>query len=194
VASASTSVAAAQQALRADGDSGSADEMPQAAITEAEAKVRLQQVAASRAQRQAATAVAPAAPAAPTCVLPSHGALTSTFAMRWGVMHWGIDLAAPMRTPEYAARDGVVLRAGTASGFGLAIWIEHPNGDVTVYGHMDSILVKPGQLVQAGQTIALMGARGEATGPHLHFEVHRGSEYGNKIDPLPWLKACGVSI
>jgi murein DD-endopeptidase MepM/ murein hydrolase activator NlpD len=109
-------------------------------------------------------------------------------------MHWGIDLAAPMRTPEYAARDGVVLRAGPSQGFGLAVYVKHGNGDVTVYGHMDSITVKVGQFVAAGQTIALLGMRGESTGPHLHFEVHKGSEYGNKIDPLPWLRGCGVTV
>jgi murein DD-endopeptidase MepM/ murein hydrolase activator NlpD len=151
-------------------------------------------VAASRATRQAAT-VAAAQPPAPECVLPVAGArLSSTFAMRWGVMHWGIDLAAPMRTPELAARDGIVLRAGASQGFGLAVYIKHANGDVTVYGHMDSITVKVGQFVQAGQTIALLGMRGESTGPHLHFEVHENSEYGNKIDPLPWLRACGVDV
>ena len=152
---------------------------------------------ASRATRQAAAVAADAAaqPPPPECVLPvAGGRLTSTFAMRWGVMHWGIDLAAPMRTPEYAARDGVVLRAGPSQGFGLAVYLKHDNGDVTVYGHMDSITVKVGQYVQAGQTIALLGMRGESTGPHLHLEVQRNSEYGNKIDPLPWLRACGVSV
>lgn len=187
-----TSVAAAQEALLSDGDE--VEVAPQASISEAEASERLRQVAASRATR-ASAAVAAAQPPAPECVLPVAGAqLTSTFAMRWGVMHWGIDLAAPMRTPEYAARDGIVLRAGPSQGFGLAVYIKHENGDVTVYGHMDSITVKVGQFVQAGQTIALLGMRGEATGPHLHFEVHKDSEYGNKIDPLPWLRACGVSI
>jgi murein DD-endopeptidase MepM/ murein hydrolase activator NlpD len=188
------SVAEAQRVLLAsDSDDGGAEEAPQASITEAEAAVRLQQVAASRAQRAAAVQAAPQPPA-PECVLPTHGTLTSTFAVRWGVMHWGIDLAAPMRTPEYAARDGVVLRAGASQGFGLAVYIKHDNGDVTVYGHMDSITVKVGQYVQAGQTIALLGMRGESTGPHLHFEVHHGSEYGNKIDPIPWLRSCGVSV
>jgi murein DD-endopeptidase MepM/ murein hydrolase activator NlpD len=190
-----TSVAAAQQALLSDGDE--VEVAPQASITEAEAAERLRQVAASRATRQAAADAASQAaqPPAPECVLPVAGAqLTSTFSVRWGVMHWGIDLAAPMRTPEYAARDGVVLRAGASQGFGLAVYIKHENGDVTVYGHMDSITVKVGQFVQAGERIALLGMRGESTGPHLHFEVHKDSEYGGKIDPLPWLRACGVSI
>jgi murein DD-endopeptidase MepM/ murein hydrolase activator NlpD len=123
-----------------------------------------------------------------------HGVLTSCFCARWGTFHYGIDLAGPFDTPEYAAEDGVVLRAGPATGFGLAIYILHADGYVTVYGHMDVIKVSVGQFVQAGQTIALEGARGEATGPHLHFEVHQGGEYGTPIDPIPWLAARGVSV
>ena len=114
--------------------------------------------------------------------------------MRWGQMHWGIDLAAPMHTPEYAAMDGVVLRAGAASGFGLAVYILHANGDVTIYGHMDKILVAAGQYVQAGDEIALLGMRGQSTGPHLHFEVHQGGIDGKRIDPIPWLAARGVTV
>jgi murein DD-endopeptidase MepM/ murein hydrolase activator NlpD len=188
-----TSVLTAQEESLDTSDEG-VEVLPQASITEAEAQARLQEVAASRAAR-AEAAEAAAEAARPKCVLPVSGArLTSTFAMRWGVMHWGIDLAAPMRTPEYAAMDGVVLRAGAASGFGLAVYILHENGDVTVYGHMDSILVDVGQYVQAGDTIALLGQRGQATGPHLHFEVHQGGMNGKRIDPIPWLNACGVSV
>ena len=109
-------------------------------------------------------------------------------------MHWGIDLAAPMMTEEYAAADGVVLRAGAASGYGNAVYILHESGDVTVYGHMDEILVAPGDYVEAGDTIALLGNRGQSTGPHLHFEVHQGGENGTKIDPVPWLRARGVAV
>jgi murein DD-endopeptidase MepM/ murein hydrolase activator NlpD len=90
--------------------------------------------------------------------------------------------------------DGVVLRAGAASGFGLAVYILHANGDVTVYGHMEKILVDVGDYVQAGDTIALLGQRGQSTGPHLHFEVHQGGMTGKKTDPVPWLRARGVSI
>jgi murein DD-endopeptidase MepM/ murein hydrolase activator NlpD len=188
-----TSVLTAQEEALDTDDQG-VEVLPQASITEAEAQQRLQQVAASRAARAEAQAAAEEA-ARPKCVLPVNGArLTSTFAMRWGVMHWGIDLAAPMRTPEYAAMDGVVLRAGPASGFGLAVYIKHANGDVTVYGHMDSILVDVGQYVQAGDTIALLGQRGQATGPHLHFEVHQGGMDGARVDPIPWLSACGVQV
>jgi murein DD-endopeptidase MepM/ murein hydrolase activator NlpD len=120
--------------------------------------------------------------------------MTTCFCMRWGTMHWGIDLAAPMGTPEYAAMDGVVVKAGPASGFGQAIYIQHANGDVTVYGHMEKMLVATGQVVHAGDEIALMGAEGQATGPHLHFEVHAGGMEGQRIDPVAWLQERGVQL
>jgi murein DD-endopeptidase MepM/ murein hydrolase activator NlpD len=188
----STSVVDAEQALLSS-DEG-VEVMPQASITVAEAQARLQEVAASRAARAEAEATAREA-ARPKFVLPIHGArFSSCFCSRWGTFHWGIDLAAPMHTPEYAAGDGVVLRAGAASGFGLAVYILHENGDVTVYGHMDKILVKPGQYVEAGETIALLGMRGQSTGPHLHFEVHQGGEEGKRIDPVAWLAERGVKV
>jgi murein DD-endopeptidase MepM/ murein hydrolase activator NlpD len=186
-----TSVLAAQQALA---EEEGLEVLPQASITVAEAQARLEEVAASRAARAEAEAAAIEA-ARPKFVLPVDGArLTSGFGPRWGTYHYGIDLAAPMRTPEYAAGDGVVLRAGAASGFGLAVYILHENGDVTVYGHMDEILVEPGQYVDAGDTIALLGNRGQSTGPHLHFEVHRGGEDGERINPVTWLNERGVSV
>ena len=187
-----TSVAAAQDAL-VTSDEGT-ELLPRASITVAEAQARLQEVAASRAARAEAEAAAREA-ARPKFVLPINGAhYTSCFCSRWGTFHWGIDLAAPMHTPEYAAGDGVVLRAGAASGFGLAVYIQHENGDVTVYGHMEQILVQAGQVVKAGDVIALLGNRGQSTGPHLHFEVHVGGINGQKIDPLPWLRERGIAI
>jgi murein DD-endopeptidase MepM/ murein hydrolase activator NlpD len=186
------SVVAAEQAL------GSAEQgtevQPMAQITLTEARARLEQVRVSRQARAKRDAAAQEA-ARPKAVLPIRGAyISSCFCARWGTFHWGVDFAAPMDTPEYAAMDGVVIRAGAASGFGLAVYILHENGDVTVYGHMDKILVSAGQVVQAGQTIALLGARGQATGPHLHFEVHQGGMNGTRIDPLPWLRARGVNV
>ena len=203
VATGPTSVFAAQMELATGGDD--VETLPMASITEAEAQARLAEVAASRAQRAAAEAAAAQAAEAdaaaareaarPKAVLPVKGArFTSGYGPRWGGYHYGIDLAAPMRTPEYAAVDGVVLRAGSASGFGLAVYILHENGDVTVYGHMDKILVEPGQYVEAGETIALLGNTGQSTGPHLHFEVRQGGEGGKKVDPVKWLAARGVEV
>jgi murein DD-endopeptidase MepM/ murein hydrolase activator NlpD len=174
-------------------------------VADAHVTERLVELAASRNERDAeqaaavqvqADADAAAAEAArPKAVLPVAGArLTSTFGPRWGTLHAGIDLAAPIGTAEYAAMDGIVLEAGPASGFGLAVYIQHQNGDVTVYGHMEKILVSAGQVVKAGDTIALLGNRGQSTGPHLHFEVHVGGINGTKIDPLPWLRERGIAI
>ena len=191
----STVLAAQMELATIDDD---IEALPMASITEAEAQARLAGVAASRAQRAAAEAAAAEAAqeaARPEAVLPVDGArFTSGYGGRWGTFHFGIDLAAPMRTPEHAAMDGVVLRAGSASGFGLAVYVLHENGDVTVYGHMDEILVAPGQYVEAGETIALLGNRGQSTGPHLHFEVHQGGMNGKRIDPVPWLAERGVEV
>jgi len=177
--------------------------------TEDQATAELQQMVASRAVREDAqaaaaqqqaevdqAAVAAAAEAArPRAVLPVQGAsLSSGFGYRWGTLHAGMDFAAPLGTPEYAAMDGVVVQAGAASGFGLAVYIQHENGDVTVYGHMQQILVVEGQTVRAGDTIALLGNRGQSTGPHLHFEVHLGGIDGERVDPLPWLRDHGVDV
>ena len=191
----STSVLAAQEQLLAEDE---LEVMPMASITEAQAQARLEDVAASRQERADAAEAAAAAAreaARPKTVLPVAGAtLTSTFGARWGTFHYGIDLAAPMMTPEYAAADGVVLRAGAASGYGLVVYILHESGEVTVYGHMEQITVAAGDYVEAGDTIALVGSRGQSTGPHLHFEVRQGGENGRKIDPIPWLRDRGVDI
>ncbi|MGY1855462.1 M23 family metallopeptidase [Modestobacter sp. SYSU DS0290] len=175
--------------------------MPQSSISEVEARARLEEVAAARAERQAreeeaaAAAAAAAEAARPKVVAPiAKYRLTSCFCQRWGTMHWGVDLAAPMLTPEYSVEDGVVLRAGAASGYGLAVYILGESGDVTVYGHMEKIQVRAGDVVEAGDQIALLGNRGQSTGPHLHFEVHSGGLDGKRVDPVKWLAARGVDL
>jgi len=127
-------------------------------------------------------------------VRPSAGAESTCFCMRWGVMHDGIDLAGPMGSPILAVGDGVVIDAGPAEGFGLWVVIQHANGDVTVYGHMYHFYVTVGEHVKAGDHIADIGANGQSTGPHLHFGVRQGGPNGPYIDPVPWLKARGITI
>jgi murein DD-endopeptidase MepM/ murein hydrolase activator NlpD len=106
-----------------------------------------------------------------------------------------VDIAAPIGTPVYAATAGVVQRAGSATGFGLAVYIRGDDGAVTVYGHVNEYYVAAGERVSAGEQIAEVGNRGQSTGPHLHFEVHPGGAmYGGQIDPVPWLRARGISI
>ena len=84
-------------------------------------------------------------PAHPKTVLPTQGRLTTCYCMRWGQMHYGLDLAAPLGTPIYSAADGVVLKAGRASGFGNAVYIQDADGNVHVYGHMRYYDVEAGR-------------------------------------------------
>ncbi|MGY1763537.1 M23 family metallopeptidase [Geodermatophilus sp. SYSU D00779] len=128
-------------------------------------------------------------------VKPTSGRTSSCFGSRWGALHGGVDIAAPIGTPIYAAHSGVVARAGTATGFGYAVYIRGDDGAVTVYGHVNQYFVRAGERVVAGELIAEVGNRGQSTGPHLHFEVHpSGAMYGGQVDPVPWLRGRGVSI
>lgn len=103
---------------------------------------------------------------------------TSGYGPRWGTHHNGIDLAAPVGTPIYAAADGIVIegkdRTGVA-GFGSWIWLDCQAsvGRDFIYGHVkhDGILVRKGDRVKKGQQIGVVGNEGQSTGPHLHFEV-----------------------
>lgn len=130
-------------------------------------------------------------PSAEGYAKPAEGTFTSGFGSRWGTVHNGIDIANSVGTPIYTVAAGEVIDAGTASGFGLWVRVQHDDGTITVYGHVNTIEVSEGQRVETGQQIATMGERGESTGPHLHFEVIVD---GEKIDPLPWLVDRGISV
>ena len=129
----------------------------------------------------------------PLFVLPTHGLFTSGFGYRWGALHDGVDLAGPIGTPIYAASDGIVKEAGfTNSGYGAWVLLQHADGTVTRYGHINTWDVQVGQRVFAGDQIATIGTRGNSTGPHLHFSVLLGGT--NATDPVPWLASRGVSV
>jgi len=106
--------------------------------------------------------------------------------------HTGLDLAAPLDTPVHAAADGVVLLAaasvdqnGKLVGYGNYVVVAHPDGFVTLYGHLDSIAVKAGQVVHQGDIVGLEGSTGWSTGPHVHFEIRHDGQF---LDPAPYLK------
>ena len=106
-------------------------------------------------------------------IWPARGVLTSGFGPRWGRMHRGIDIAAPVGTPIYAAAPGVVEFAGwNSGGYGYMVDIRHPDGSMTRYAHNSRLLVNRGQDVDQGDQISEMGSTGYSTGPHLHFEIH----------------------
>jgi murein DD-endopeptidase MepM/ murein hydrolase activator NlpD len=156
-------------------------------VRDAEAAYAAQQAA----QQQAAINVQSSAGGG---IAPTTGRVTSCYGARWGTMHYGVDIAAPIGTPIYAPEGGVVLQAGPASGFGLAVYVQHDDGSITLYGHVNSFDVSAGQVVSAGQRIAEVGNRGQSTGPHLHFEVHQGGLYASRVNPTPWLASRGVSL
>jgi peptidoglycan hydrolase CwlO-like protein len=127
---------------------------------------------------------------------PANGPITSGFGYRFGGsdFHPGIDIGktAPV-VPVVAAADGYVFRSYYSSSYGNVIFITHViNGQVytTVYGHLDARLVGEGQTVRKGQVIGYMGNTGRSTGPHLHFELHRGawnSAKSNAVNPLDYI-------
>jgi murein DD-endopeptidase MepM/ murein hydrolase activator NlpD len=123
-------------------------------------------------------------------VRPAYGPLTSPFGYRWGRLHKGIDIGAPYGAPIYAAAAGVVTYVGPKAGYGTLVLIRHADGTVTAYGHMSRYATSTGHRVDAGELIAYVGAAGDATGPHLHFEVRIGGS--TPIDPRPYLRARGV--
>ncbi|GGR10255.1 peptidoglycan DD-metalloendopeptidase family protein [Streptomyces netropsis] len=108
--------------------------------------------------------------------------------------HDGIDIASNYGTPIHAVGDGEVINSGPADGYGQWIRILHPDGTVTEYGHMYRRDVSVGDRVTAGQRIALMGAEGQADGPHLHLRVRRDTSMNHGIDPIPYLAERGVTI
>jgi len=86
-------------------------------------------------------------------------------------LHTGLDFPSPTGTPIVAAAGGVVVTAQFHPQYGNMVEVDHSNGLVTRYAHTSKMLVKPGDLVKRGQTVALVGTTGRSTGPHLHFEV-----------------------
>lgn len=115
-------------------------------------------------------------------VWPAYGRITQPF--RW--YHTGLDIANGSGGAILAADAGTVVVSGwTNVGYGNHIIIDHGNGFKTLYGHLSSLSVVPGQRVARGATIGQMGNTGRSTGTHLHFEIRGGS--GN-VDPLGYLK------
>lgn len=102
-------------------------------------------------------------------------------------MHTGVDIGAKWNEAIVAAADGIVIYAGTRGGYGNCIILDHGSGITTLYAHINNrgILVKNGQFVSAGQTIAKAGSTGVSTGPHLHFEVRKN---GATQDPLDYVR------
>ena len=104
--------------------------------------------------------------------------------------HWAIDIAADYGTTVVAAASGVVIFSGWKNnGGGWQVWISHGGDLYTTYNHMSAITVGAGQSVSRGQQVGRIGQSGDATGPHLHFEVWSGPVWngGQRMNPLNYL-------
>jgi len=131
------------------------------------------------------------ASAAAGCAIPRwpvEAPLTSPFGLRMrGLLpgiHRGVDLAVPTGTPVHAMAPGRVRFAGVQRGFGNVVWVDHGGRVLTVYAHLSEIRVTAGEAVTGGQVLGLSGSSGDATAPHLHFEIWR---WGREVDPVPLL-------
>lgn len=123
-------------------------------------------------------------------IKPVGGRISSKFGRRSAPKagaskdHKGIDIAAGMGSPVAAAKDGTIIRAGWAKGYGQLIEVSHGNGLTSRYAHLSQIAVSVGQQVKGGQQIGNVGSSGVSTGPHLHFEIRQG---GNPVNPEPYI-------
>ena len=124
----------------------------------------------------------------------SGGHFTSGYGPRWGRLHAGIDIAAPIGTPIYSVSSGTVVRVSSAGGCGRQVYVEHWNGVVTRYCHLDYFSVSEGQSVTPGQKLGGSGNTGRSTGPHLHFEVLPDGLDTAPINPYGWMQANGIGI
>ncbi len=163
----------------------------------ARAAARAARAAARRAAQLAGQSTGPAAVPETTTGAPSQlmwpvsGPITSPFGYRMHpvfhrmILHAGIDIAANSGTTVAAAAAGTVIIAGWGGNCGNMITLDHQGGLSTTYCHLSQIFVGNGQEIQRGQAIGAVGATGDATGPHLHFQVMQN---GNPVDPMGYLR------
>ena len=104
--------------------------------------------------------------------------------------HTGVDFNANMNTPIFSSGSGVVIFTGWKSGYGKTIMLKHPFDNISLYAHLNKILVDSGQFISKGDTIALSGRTGKVSGPHLHYELRIKDK---SINPFEYLKISNSS-
>lgn len=121
-------------------------------------------------------------------VAPVRGLLNSGFGPRKdpftgeGSFHPGLDISTRRHEPVLATAEGVVVKSGWSGDYGKEVEIAHSTGYVTIYGHLDEVLVKEGQRVLRGEKLGLVGSTGRSTGPHLHYEVRKDERAVNPLE------------
>ncbi|WP_062537726.1 M23 family metallopeptidase [Mizugakiibacter sediminis] len=135
--------------------------------------------------RKVDSALRPAGMPVPGYIASYFGGRPDPFTGERG-FHAGLDIDAPRGTGIHAVAEGVVTYAGTRSGYGNVVEVDHGNGYMTRYAHASKLLVHPGQRVHAGEVIADVGSTGRSTGPHVHFEVWYE---GRPVNPLAYVRS-----
>ncbi len=136
--------------------------------------------------RQKPIADGASAPSEMSIAWPLDGLITGAFGQRGRHHHHdGIDIDGVRGEDVRAVASGIVVHSGSEGKYGKTVVIDHGNGVTTLYAHASRLLVREGDEVEQGQTIAEVGATGNARGTHLHFEVRRD---GRPVDPIPYLK------
>ncbi len=123
-------------------------------------------------------------------IWPVNGVVKSSFGRRSdpfsgeSAVHAGVDLSAAIGTPVKVTADGVIELVTTSGRYGRLVVVDHGGGLKTYYGHLSQFLVVPGQEVRRGEVVALSGATGRVTGPHLHYEIRI---HGTPVNPYAYL-------
>lgn len=108
--------------------------------------------------------------------------------------HTGVDLAVPTGTPVYSVGPGEVHSTSTEGAYGNHLMVHMADGRYVLYAHLDRMAVAAGDPVEGGTRIGDSGNTGNSTGPHLHFEVRTGTDYGTDIDPVEYLAEHGIIL
>lgn len=157
---------------------------------EADFAVRVAQVAARMEEARHFESLVDKLPLATPIGIPSR--VTSPFGMRTDPIrkrpgwHGGIDMGAGWNAPIVAAGPGKVVFAGTKAGYGRVVDVDHGQGFVSRYAHLNKVIAKRGQDVAIGDKLGLMGSTGRSTGPHLHYEV---LFHGKPYNPVDFITA-----
>lgn len=115
-------------------------------------------------------------------IWPTYGgSITSGYGKRWGKMHEGLDIAGVSNRNIKSSDNGRVVSAGWNGNYGNCVIIDHGNGYRTLYGHLSSIAVSVGDVVEQGEKIGVMGSTGDSTGTHLHFEILKNGANANPM-------------
>jgi murein DD-endopeptidase MepM/ murein hydrolase activator NlpD len=181
----------ATQVSQLDDTSAQAEAALEELVREKQAEEEARRAAARRAAELSGVSLPPEPGAPGQLAWPVSGPITSPFGMRmhpvYGrpILHAGIDIGVPQGTTIGAAADGRVIVAGYEGDCGNMVALDHRGGLSTIYCHMSQIFVGVGQDVQRGQAIGAVGMTGDATGPHLHFQVMQD---GHPVDPMSFLR------